>query len=912
MNPANTPPEDDARYQFRYRFGTAVFDESTYRLQVADAPVEVERRALDVLIHLLRHAGEVVTKEELFREVWHGRITVDKVLPNAITKLRKALGPDNAALLVTKPRIGYQLNGVHERMVVRSRAPSALTLHAGEPAPYRAHFVLRQSLGAGHGNQVWLAAHIKTGERRVYKYAETGAHLNALKREATLARVLQAERTHAAHAGFARILDWNFENAPFFLEYAYAGEDLRRWADAHLHALDASARLALFLQIARTVSDAHQLGVLHKDIKPANILVEADGTGAWQTRLIDFGSGGLLEPDRLEALGITRHDLTGTRFLGSDGTFGSPLYLAPEVFAGHPQTIQSDVYALGQILYQMLAGDLSRPMAPGWEKDIDDPLLQQDIALATDGDPAIRLPSVAALIERLETLRDRRESAARRRQADAEHAALQQEMLRRRARRPFVLSSIVLLVAGLAATLWLYRSAEAARDAAQTELQTATALNAFVNQDLIGQANPVINGSRADASVRDVLIAARDRVGDRFASQPAVAAGIHTTLSSLFGSIELLDLAEDEARRALAIRERSSGPAHPDTLRARSTLVRHLSRNGKHDEADTQLAEFDHHAGSNPSPHLQLYRNVSEGIALANRGDIAAAVPHLERAIALYPQVEPEDLTSLDALRLDLGQLYTRSGREADAGALMTQLIDDLTQRTPDNPVRIAIARQVLADVRTREERFDEAKALLDEAAPVIDGILGPHSVNAMMVAYGRGLLARKRGDWPAAIAHTRDFVDSARMRLGEDHPSTFATHGTLGQILLLADETASAEHELRVAYHGLGAGDALDNPMARNNARWYLLSLARLGRAPEALEIVAALRDSASEDSDTPFERAMIDGAEGLARAAQGDAAGARPLLQSALVQFEDPTPEERTSLVAPFSEALARLPPA
>ena len=69
---------------YTWRFGTAEFDEARFELRVGGLPVEVERRALDVLAYLLRHAGEVVTKDELLREVWAGRVTVDKVLPNAV------------------------------------------------------------------------------------------------------------------------------------------------------------------------------------------------------------------------------------------------------------------------------------------------------------------------------------------------------------------------------------------------------------------------------------------------------------------------------------------------------------------------------------------------------------------------------------------------------------------------------------------------------------------------------------------------------------------------------------------------------------------------------------------------------------------------------------------------------------
>src|SRR3546814_17212387 len=109
-----------------------------------------------------------------------------------------------------------------------------------------------------------------------------------------------------------------------------------------------------------------------------------------------------MQPERLAELGITGLGLTVTT-PGGDSS-GTPLYLAPELIAGQPPTVRSDLYALGILLYQLLVGDLRRPMAPGWERDVADPLLIDDITRATDGDPARRLGSVAALVERLSTL----------------------------------------------------------------------------------------------------------------------------------------------------------------------------------------------------------------------------------------------------------------------------------------------------------------------------------------------------------------------------------------------------------------------------------------------------------------------------------------------------------------------------
>lgn len=99
-----------ARTQRRYYFGCAEFDPQSLQLSVLGQPIALERRPLRLLGELLHQADHVVTRDELLRTVWGGRVTVRNVLPNAMTKLRKALGRD-AKLIVTVPGVGYRLNG---------------------------------------------------------------------------------------------------------------------------------------------------------------------------------------------------------------------------------------------------------------------------------------------------------------------------------------------------------------------------------------------------------------------------------------------------------------------------------------------------------------------------------------------------------------------------------------------------------------------------------------------------------------------------------------------------------------------------------------------------------------------------------------------------------------------------------
>ncbi len=146
----------------------------------------------------------------------------------------------------------------------------------------------------------------------------------------------------------------------------------------------------------------------------SNILVRRDSNGHPHARLTDFGIGLLLDRTVLEAVDVSAAGFTAGSELSDLGSrTGIRMYMAPELFAGKTATIASDIYALGVLLYQMTVGDLSRPLGQGWERDITDPLLVEDIAVCVAGNPSERSASCALVAERLRSLDARRREARR-------------------------------------------------------------------------------------------------------------------------------------------------------------------------------------------------------------------------------------------------------------------------------------------------------------------------------------------------------------------------------------------------------------------------------------------------------------------------------------------------------------------
>ena len=275
-----------------WTFGNAEFDEARWQLRVAGQDVELERKPLEVLQYLLRHAGEAVTKEELISACWAGRFVVDAVLTNAVGKLRKALGDDAQDVVTTLPKVGYRLVVPVARRAVEF-IPAASQLEVGSIVPRRPNWRLETPLARTEGNEVWLARHAKTRESRVFKFSLAGKGLHGLKREVTIARLLRDAL--GERSDFVPVLDWDFEEAPYFVESDYGGVSLDRWpTHGAIKDVPIERRLALFVDAAEAVAAAHGIGVLHKDLKPANLLVDGEGEQA-RLRVADFGISRLFD-----------------------------------------------------------------------------------------------------------------------------------------------------------------------------------------------------------------------------------------------------------------------------------------------------------------------------------------------------------------------------------------------------------------------------------------------------------------------------------------------------------------------------------------------------------------------------------------------------------------------------------------
>ncbi len=895
---------------YRWRFDHAEFDEARLELHVGGLAVDVEQKPLQVLAVLLRHAGEVVTKRELFDAVWSGRVTVDHVLATAVSKLRKALGDNGEALISTLPRVGYRLEGRVERVAVGRRHASALQLAAGQPVPGREHFLLERQLGASKANEVWFAQQPKTREPRVFKFSADGTRLAALKREATLSRVLHE---HYAGGAFVRVLDWNFETAPFFLECEYGGLDLLAWSAANpgFAGWPQPRRIELFLRIADAVAEAHGVGILHKDLKPANVLIAEEAEGA-RIRLTDFGSSRLLEPERLAELGITELGLTVTQNLSGDSSSGTPLYLAPELIAGEAPTVRSDVYALGVLLYQFAVGDLRRPIAPGWEHDIDDALLRQDIARATDGHPARRLSSAAELAERLRGLEARHAEHERQRIEAARAQELQRRLERDRARRPWLIALAASLVAGLGLSLWLYASAERERRHAVQEAARAEAIADFLNDDILGGASPGKAGFEKNPSIRDLLDTAASQLGTRFADSPSTRGAVLAALGRAYFNVGARDRGAPYFREAAQLQAQAFGEDDARTLQTRYRLVRSLAFAATAEaftEAEALIDATDAAAAgriATPTP-LALQAALARADYHFQRLQIEPALQALRRAESVQPQVAPDDAYEAFRIRYMIADGLLRLGRLAEGEAQARALLDGPLAAAPGVGVVMRANLQViLARALRGLARYDEALVHAQDAASAVEDSAGADAYAAILASSTIASIHAMAGRCDLALPVQRSVYERSRKRNGDAAKSTLYELGNLG---FKEYECGSRETGLRQVAdveHGLREQFGAQDPGAQSFRYFLVKAHTEAGDYEAALALLEGLDAGilAAAESSPGWEHRLA-ATRGLILVRSGHGAEGRALLAPAVQALAEIDADD--DALAEWRQALA-----
>jgi len=659
--------------------------------------------------------------------------------------------------------------------------------------PYR----LLRELGSGGMGSVWLAE--RTDMLQGRQVALKLPH-GAWKR-AGLAERMAREREILAtleHPNIARLYDAGVagDGQPWLaLEYV-EGERI----DAYCRrlALPVRERVRLALQVVRAVAHAHGRLVVHRDLKPGNVLVTDKGGregGAGEVKLLDFGIAKLLEQGSAESTALTQ---------AVGGAF-TPEYASPEQVLGEPLTTASDVYSLGVLLFELLADVRPYRLASRSRAALEEAISQG----------ALPRPSALAPVERRRALRGdldtivlkalQREPARRYATADA----LADDLRRYLEQRPvlaqpdrawyrlarFVVRNRIAVGATAGVGLALLGATGVAlwqAGLARAEQQRAAQALGFLTS-VFREADPNVGpGQRPSAA--DLLKRARERVDVQFADQPLMRVELLNTLAeSLIG---VQDVAAADETSASALREAESllGSQHSQALRARAVRVHVQSARydlkAKRGELQTLLRLL----GPDPRPHPRLWLQAQVDWAEQHVGErkLDEAERIARQALAeadRLPEPWHEERAALWQAIAAAAEYRTQFGPATEAAQQAVHHAESAWRGRERHP-QVINTRYVLGRLLGTSNRHEEAIAMLERTVADAQAHWGPESRLYGQYVQALGITHARAGQLAAARERARTALAVIEKNYGADAPHTGAAVDGLAFVHYLARES--------------------------------------------------------------------------------------------------------------------------
>ncbi|WP_412061357.1 protein kinase domain-containing protein [Rubrivirga sp. IMCC45206] len=702
-------------------------------------------------------------------------------------------------------------------------APDDADLAGVRIGPYR----LVREIGRGGQGRVFLADRDDVGTRVALKLVHgTLAGPDLVGRFLAERRVLG----RLDHPHIARFLDAGSAETgvagaetPYVVMEAVEGVPVTDYA----RGVPLAERLRLILQVCDAVAYAHRRLVVHRDLKPSNILVSGAGSGA-QVKLLDFGIAKVLGDGDDGALTTTGHRLM------------TPEYAAPEQVLGQPVTVATDVYALGVLLYEPLAG--ARPYAidgglrqavravcdevPPPPSAVGGRALRGDLdtiamkALAKAPDD--RYATVDALAEDLRRYRDGRPVRARR-QTARYHAV--RFVRRHRAASVAGALGLLLLAAFGVRERQLRTAAEAARVEAQATADLLTDLFGATGVDeirpdtlravaLIDRAARRLRGQYADAPRLKAALTfrlgrlyegvgqptrglAQYRAAEALARRAGDADGV---LAQALTYVGYLETAAGHCERSLAalgeaVARSHGAAARADALAGRAAAYACL---GRHPEAVADAQAAQRAAAGSPDDDGAFLHLLSDFLGRAGRHDeaVAALRAAVARGEAVYPRAHP----AITARRNALSHLLAAGGDLAGAERVARASYDETRAVHAPTHARTLGAQIQLARVLRQARRLGAADTLTAEVVRTVETLSDTEVVVRNRAYRLRALVLLDLGRLAEAEAEARASVavpyDSATTWLG-DRVLQFRT---LRDVLAAAGRPAEAARAERAA----------------------------------------------------------------------------------------------------------------
>jgi serine/threonine-protein kinase len=662
-------------------------------------------------------------------------------------------------------------------------------------------------LGEGGMGVVYLARREDLGSLAAIKVLRD-AWLSPARRE----RFASEQRTLAQldHPSIARLYDADAlsDGTPWFVMEYVDGAPLTTYCARHASSI--AARLRLFRDVCEAVQHAHRHAVIHRDLKPSNILVRPDGT----PKLLDFGIA-----KQLESLDATADQTrTGLRLM-------TPAYAAPEQIRGGPVGVHTDVYALGVILYELLAGRLPFDVSSLAPLEAETAMLEQEperpslavrrtpmpygggsrhaagervswpdldvlVLTAMHKDPQRRYRTVEALVRDIdhylkgEPLEARPDSLGYR----------VEKFVRRNARAVAVTAVTSALVLALV-VFYTVRLTHARNEALAAATRTER-IQRFV-LDLFQGGDPETGPSD---SLRVITLI--DRGVDQARSldrEPEVQAELALTLGGIYEQLGNFARADSLLQSSLARRRALLGPEHPDVARSLVALGVLRIEQARFDEAERLIRDGLAMSRRTLPPNDARVADAAAalGRVLQERGRYDDAIAELAEVVRLRGAT-PADTNGIAASLAALADAYYYAGRYDTSDSLNERVLAlRRAQYGPRHPL-VADVLMNLGASRFDRGNFAEAERYDREALAIIEPWYGAehHETAHALTMLGRALVQLNRYD--EAVAMLRRALAIQERVYGPTHPLVASAVNELGSAALALDHYDDAEAAFR------------------------------------------------------------------------------------------------------------------